>query len=168
MDQRVRSSSLPSQDKADSNIDEKWAAYGQSKTANCQFTVALAERWKDIDACSLSLHPGVILDTALTRHMPKEEVERLSKSLPEAAKSVPCGASTTIVAAFDPSLKSRSHLLYTYTADDGIAASGSYLFDCQLANEKAAEYSLSKDNSEKLWTLSGKLVGQDYTTHARL
>ena len=37
---------------------EKWAAYGQAKTANMLFSVALAERLKSKNIKSYSLHPG--------------------------------------------------------------------------------------------------------------
>lgn len=37
---------------------DKWAAYGQSKTANILFSAALADRLKSKGLLSFSLHPG--------------------------------------------------------------------------------------------------------------
>ncbi|KAL8293625.1 hypothetical protein RQP46_000326 [Phenoliferia psychrophenolica] len=57
-------------------------------------------------------------------------------------KTIQEGASTQIVAAFDP----------TITAE-----SGSYLDNAQLANAATKPYALDKQNAEKLWALSEKM-----------
>lgn len=51
---------------------EKWAAYGQSKTANILFTIELAKRLKSKGVQALSLHPGMIF-TNLGREMDVEK-----------------------------------------------------------------------------------------------
>lgn len=43
-----------------------WTAYGQPKTANILFTVALAKKLEKMGVKSYSLHPGVIQATALS------------------------------------------------------------------------------------------------------
>src|ERR1700758_2605971 len=48
---------------------EPWAAYGQSKTANCLFAVGLTQRGMPANAVA----PGSI-QTSLMRHMPHEEL----------------------------------------------------------------------------------------------
>lgn len=47
---------------------DKWARYGQSKTANILFAVGLAKR----GLCAVSLHPGAIR-TELLRHLTRED-----------------------------------------------------------------------------------------------
>jgi len=62
-------------------------------------------------------------------------------------KTLPEGAATHIVAAFDPSIVDKN---------------GSYLADCQVANDQAKPFALDKGNAEKLWKLSEELVGQAF------
>ncbi|HTK07113.1 MAG TPA: SDR family NAD(P)-dependent oxidoreductase [Ktedonobacteraceae bacterium] len=46
------------------------SAYGQSKTANILFALALDERGKADGIRAFSLHPGTIVGTALSKHIP--------------------------------------------------------------------------------------------------
>jgi len=39
---------------------------------------------------------------------------------------------------------------------------GAYLVHCKVAPEEAEPYALDKDNAAKLWTLSEKIVGQEF------
>jgi NAD(P)-dependent dehydrogenase (short-subunit alcohol dehydrogenase family) len=52
---------------------DKWIAYGQSKTANALFAMALDARGKKRGVRAFSLHPGQIL-TNLARHLTAEEI----------------------------------------------------------------------------------------------
>jgi NAD(P)-dependent dehydrogenase (short-subunit alcohol dehydrogenase family) len=52
---------------------EKWAAYGQSKTANALFAVGLDAREKANGVRAFAVHPGGIM-TPLQRHLKKEEM----------------------------------------------------------------------------------------------
>lgn len=52
---------------------DKWRAYGQAKTANALFAVALDALWKDRGVRAFAVHPGGIM-TALQRHLPREEM----------------------------------------------------------------------------------------------
>ena len=51
---------------------EKWAAYGQSKTANALFAVGLTQRFGAQGVAANSVHPGGIM-TNLQRFLPREE-----------------------------------------------------------------------------------------------
>ena len=55
---------------------DKWAAYGQSKTANVLFAVHLDALAADRGVRAFSLHPGGIM-TPLQRHLPREEMVAL-------------------------------------------------------------------------------------------
>ena len=54
---------------------DPWTAYGQSKTANALFAVALDARTASRGVHAFSVHPGGIM-TDLQRHMPREELLR--------------------------------------------------------------------------------------------
>ncbi len=49
-----------------------WMAYGQSKTANILFALALDERAKAHGVRAFSLHPGSIVSTGLSKYVPSE------------------------------------------------------------------------------------------------
>jgi NAD(P)-dependent dehydrogenase (short-subunit alcohol dehydrogenase family) len=51
----------------------KWFAYGQSKTANILFMVALAKKLASKGVLSFALHPGGITETNLSNDVEKEE-----------------------------------------------------------------------------------------------
>ncbi|PVH86419.1 NAD(P)-binding protein [Cadophora sp. DSE1049] len=128
-----------------------WEAYGQSKTANILFSVALAEKLASKGVKSYSIHPGNIQDTNLSATIDPSEwpivgamFGEKSVELPK-AKTIEQGSSTTLVAALDPKLDS---------------VSGAFLDDCKPS--KALEYASSLDNAEKLWALSEKIVGEKF------
>ena len=53
---------------------DRWEAYGQSKTANVLFAVALDRRGEASGVRAFAVHPGAIL-TDLSRHMTDEELQ---------------------------------------------------------------------------------------------
>lgn len=57
---------------------DRWKAYGQSKTANMLFSVALAERLGDKGLRSFSLYPGRVL-TGIVRSVEREELVGLGE-----------------------------------------------------------------------------------------
>lgn len=143
-------------------------SYGQSKTASVLNAVALAERHPNITV--ISLHPGAI-QTNLGRHLTAEDTKGMlgtffnEDGTPKEGmffKSIPQGASTTLVAAFDPAMK---------------AVNGKYLSDCQVAQEKEASgdplanlgattsvapYALDKKAAERLWGLTEEMAGEKF------
>ncbi|KAK6385802.1 hypothetical protein LTS17_001374 [Exophiala oligosperma] len=136
-------------------VYDKWKAYGQSKTANMLFSVSLAEKLGPKGLRSYSLYPGRIL-TNIIQNITVDEMKRFGW-LDENGnmiqdpilkwKTLATGPSTQIVAAFDPSIEDYN---------------GSYLDDCQIADDHAEPYALDKDCAERLWALSEKLVGQTF------
>ena len=132
---------------------EKWVAYGNSKTANVLFSVALDARLKDSSVRSLAVHPGMIL-TDIARHITEEEAA-LMQEAPEPFKTVPQGAATSVWAATSPDLR-----------DEG----AKYLANCQIAPLDDSDapiggvkpYALCKDNAERLWSLSERLLGEQF------
>jgi NAD(P)-dependent dehydrogenase (short-subunit alcohol dehydrogenase family) len=130
-------------------------AYGQSKTGNVLFSVALAKKLASKGISSFSLHPGGIM-TNLSRNVDmtffqqQGFVDKDLKPINTPAltwKTIPQGASTTVIAAFDPNIVERS---------------GAYLNDGKVDDKAVEPYAIDEGNAEKLWTLSEKLVGEKF------
>jgi NAD(P)-dependent dehydrogenase (short-subunit alcohol dehydrogenase family) len=81
-------------------------AYAQSKTANVLFAVEAARRWASDGIAVNALHPGVILDTKLMRHVPAPEEPADPDAAPPAyaLKTVEQGAATSVLLAGSPLL----------------------------------------------------------------
>jgi NAD(P)-dependent dehydrogenase (short-subunit alcohol dehydrogenase family) len=60
---------------------QKWASYGQSKTANVLFAVGLERRLGVAGVHAYALHPGAIM-TELARHLVQEDIEFLRSRAP--------------------------------------------------------------------------------------
>jgi len=132
---------------------DKWQAYGESKTANILFTVALDKRLRDRGVRAFAVHPGVIM-TKLGRHMLPADLELLAAKTPPGEtlvfKSVEQGAATTVWAATTAELDGKG---------------GIYLEDCQIARPVqpgssggVEAYALDKGAAERLWSLSEELA----------
>ncbi|KAL8360050.1 hypothetical protein RB598_008402 [Gaeumannomyces tritici] len=135
---------------------EKWTAYGQSKTANVLFSVALAERLGGTRGVfAFSVHPGGIFDTALSAHLDVAEFE-VVKAVAECnnwpgvftldpPKTLAQGTSPIVAAALDPELEARN---------------GAFIDDCQLGRAEA--YALDSEAARRLWALSEEMVGEKF------
>ncbi|MCU1474470.1 SDR family NAD(P)-dependent oxidoreductase [Amnibacterium sp.] len=131
-------------------------AYGQSKTANVLFAVEAARRWAADGITANAVHPGAILDTGLSRHMPPQTLTGIQATNTQSFKTVGQGAATSIVVATSPALS-------------GVA--GRYFEDCQESEvipegtpdiashaRGVAWYALDADDANRLWELSTRLV----------
>ena len=131
---------------------DKFAAYGQSKTANILFSVELERRLGDRGVHAYAVHPGMIA-TELGRYMTRDDMAALqerAKRGPSGGmpprKSLEQGAATTVWAA---------------TADGLDEQGGTYLADCQVTDQHAP-WARDRESAARLWTLSEKLVGQEF------
>lgn len=95
---------------------DPFLAYGQSKTANVLFTVALDQRGKDEGIRAFALHPGGIAGTNLGAHVGLDmlkktgfvdENDRPIVDLDRDLKSVPQGAATHVWCAVSPQLDGK-------------------------------------------------------------
>jgi NAD(P)-dependent dehydrogenase (short-subunit alcohol dehydrogenase family) len=98
----------------------KWRAYGQAKSANALFALALHSLFAAEGITANAVHPGGIM-TGLQKFLPLEEMRALgwlkADDTPlDIFKTPPQGASTSIWAATAPQLKGQG---------------GLYLEDCQ-------------------------------------
>ena len=155
-------------DLSDPNFDkrpyDKWAAYGQSKTANSLFAVELDKRGQPHGIRAFAVHPGGIL-TDLLRYMTDEDLRLYGiyrvngvitipdvTKVPERFKTVEQGAATTIWAAVSPQLNGKGGV---YCEDCDIAAM--VPADSKL-NSGVRPWAVDKAAAEALWILSEKLT----------
>ena len=138
---------------------EKWASYGQSKTANVLFSVELSKRLAPHGITANAVHPGGI-QTELGRHLVADDIAilmaRTSTSGSFSYKTIPAGAATSVWAATSPTLQGRGGL---YLEDCGIAvpasASGGGV-------SGYAPYARDEANAARLWTFSEKALGETF------
>src|SRR6266404_2001169 len=133
---------------------DKWIAYGQSKTANALFALALDGRGEPDGIRAFSVHPGAVA-TDLMRFMPEEEI-RSAVTAAEAIsplKSTEQGAATSIWCATSPQL-------------DGMG--GVYCEDCDIAEAVPADFPRPRGVrpwasdpvlAERLWKKSEEWTG---------
>jgi len=137
---------------------DKLVAYGQAKTANILFTVALDKRYKERGIRSYAVHPGVI-QTELGRHMQREDVEAFIKMRPQSEpmkrKSLEAGAATTVWAATSPDLDGRGAL---YCENCSIAPT----IDTPNASLGVCAYALDEKAADRLWDLSEEWSGEKF------
>jgi NAD(P)-dependent dehydrogenase (short-subunit alcohol dehydrogenase family) len=131
---------------------DKFAAYGQSKTANILFSVELERRLGERGVHAYAVHPGMIA-TELGRYMTPDDMTALmerakrgpSGGMPK-RKTLEQGAATTVWAAVAPELETQG---------------GTYLADCGVTDEHAP-WARDPDSAQRLWTLSESLVGERF------
>ncbi|MFC0776937.1 SDR family NAD(P)-dependent oxidoreductase [Flavobacterium sp. HJSW_4] len=154
---------------------DKFEAYGQSKTANVLFTVELDKKAKPFGVRAYVLHPGLILETNLGRHLafedfvalgilhadgtPNLEAEAAMKNM---QKSKEQGAATTVWAATSPQLENIGGVYledveiaqYDQTNYENIAAA--YRNPGGFAG--VAPFALKAEAAQKLWAISEELT----------
>ncbi|QSQ26557.1 SDR family NAD(P)-dependent oxidoreductase [Pyxidicoccus parkwayensis] len=132
---------------------DKWIAYGQSKTANALFALALDVRGEPHRIRAFSVHPGAIM-TELVRSLSDEELRAIqSASTGDFYKTPEQGAATSVWCATSPQL-------------DGMG--GVYCEDVDIAEAVPADSSSSRgvrpwardpELAERLWTKSEEWTG---------
>ena len=141
---------------------EKWAAYGQAKSANALFAVQLDQLGQDAGVRALAVHPGGIL-TPLQRHLSKEEmmgfgwIDADGNPLETRFKTPEQGASTTTWAATSPQLDGLGGV---YCEDADIAAPTDP--DAEDARVRGVDaHAIDRDAAARLWDVSAQLTGVD-------
>lgn len=139
---------------------DKWAAYGQAKTANVLFAVHLDELGRGYGVRAFACHPGGIM-TPLQRHLPREEMVALGwvneqgEPIGDGFKTPEQGAATATWCATSPQL-------------DGLG--GVYCEDCDVAELVPGDasarggvraYAVDPEQAARLWALSRELTGID-------
>lgn len=124
---------------------DRWAAYGQSKTANVLFAVEASKRWKADGITANALMPGSIA-TNLARHIEPEEPNPLAKSIAQ-------GASTSVLLATSPLLDGIGGRYFVNNTEARIVD--------RVTDDMTgvAPFALDPANAERLWDLSLQLLG---------
>lgn len=141
----------------DMNFDrrdyDKWAAYGQAKSAQALMAVELDRREKDNGIRSFAVHPGGIF-TPLQRHLPNEEMVMLgwtnedgspSELAAAGFKSTTTGAGTSLWAATSPKLDGLGGV---YCEDCNVAA---FVADDDASYQGVRGWAIDSDIATKLW-----------------
>lgn len=141
---------------------DKWMAYGQSKTANALFAVALDARGRRDGVSAFSVHPGMIMTPGI-RHLSRAEFDAVDAVAPDGSpvidpardmKTVEQGAATTVWAATAPVLDSIG---------------GVYCENCDVASIESRQafgvrpYAIDPERADRLWRASVDLTGLDVT-----
>lgn len=134
---------------------DKWAAYGQSKTANVLFAVYLDQRGRGDGVRAFALSPGQII-TGLQRELPVAEqialgwIDHDGNVVGDDFKTPSQGAATGLWAATSSALDSRG---------------GLYLEDCDIAHLARTPngggvrpHALDLDSATRLWQLSSAMA----------
>ena len=145
-------------------------AYGQSKTANILFAVSLDEKGKNDNIRAFSVHPGGILDTELGRNISMDEpliqnyLDADGKPILDpfnGLKTVEQGAATQIWLATSPQLEGLGgvfaedcEIAEITPENDGTASE----VDEVVRRKGVMRYAIDKENADRLWALSEKLV----------
>ncbi|KAF9873014.1 hypothetical protein CkaCkLH20_09524 [Colletotrichum karsti] len=144
---------------------QRWLSYGQSKTANALTALALAKKLGGRGLLSFGMCPGVSF-TNLAAHGLDDQAA-FSADLTEMDniygnkwwngmadmhfKTLDQGAATHVFASFDDTIKDHN---------------GTFLSDCHIADpalEEVYSWATSEIDAERLWKLSEKLVGQEFS-----
>ncbi|KAF7299948.1 Short-chain dehydrogenase/reductase family protein [Mycena chlorophos] len=127
--------------------------YGQVKAANVMTAKELAKRGAG-KVQAFSLHPGAIWTNAFEGGF-QAELKNLGLVNADGTKNekygewktLSQGASTTLVAAFDPRIADKS---------------GTYLDNCVVAEEKMAPHSADPERTKKLWEKTEEAIGEKF------
>jgi NAD(P)-dependent dehydrogenase (short-subunit alcohol dehydrogenase family) len=139
---------------------DKWAAYGQSKTANALFAMGLDQRGSGQGVRAFSLHPGQIL-TDLGRHLSSAEIAAFDvfdehgqqKVVPEVGlKNLEQGAATGLWCATSPALNGKGGV---YCEDCNIAP----VNDAESGRKGVASWAANPEFAERLWSISEEWTG---------
>ncbi len=140
---------------------EKWAAYGQAKTANALFALGVDAHWQGDGVRAFAVHPGGIF-TPLQRHLTDEEMVAMGwkaadGTIPPAVaamfKTPEAGTATSIWCALSPQLEGRGGL---YCEDCDVA---------QLATEDSPRWAhvrpwaCSEEGAARLWDMTVAMLG---------
>ncbi|KAH7177072.1 short-chain dehydrogenase [Dactylonectria macrodidyma] len=143
---------------------QRWLGYAQSKTANALTALALAEKLGSRGLLSFAMCPGVSYTNLASHEI--HDPAAFSADLTELdnkygnkwlwgmaelkIKTLDQGAATHVFSSFDTSIAGNN---------------GAYLTDCHVADpyqEEVYSWATSKVDADRLWTLSEKLVGQEF------
>jgi NAD(P)-dependent dehydrogenase (short-subunit alcohol dehydrogenase family) len=142
---------------------DKWLAYGQSKTANALFAVAMDKRGEPHGVRAFSVHPGTIV-TDLARSLTDDELramgalneqgERVFTEYNDERKTIEEGAATSVWCAVHPQLDGKGGV-YCENGDIAVITDIPY-------TPGVFKWAVNDADAERLWTLSEQLTGSKF------
>ncbi len=152
---------------------ERWSAYGQSKTANILFAVAVDRRGRGEGVRAFSLHPGAIVGTGLDKHLTREELKAMGvlddngnpvRDPSRNLKTAEQGASTSVWCATSPQLDRLGGVYCENTDIAPLHADSEASASLDTATRSTGTlgvmpYAIDPEAAERLWTLSEQLLG---------
>lgn len=159
---------------------DPWLAYGQSKTANILFALALDQRGATDGVRAFSLHPGGILDTGLGKHLSREDLRALGVIDDEGKpildvtrdlKTVPQGAATIVWCATSPQLNGLGGVYcenceISPLESRDTSVNPSDLVQRSVRTPGVMPYAVDPEAAERLWSLSERLLALDQSKAA--
>jgi NAD(P)-dependent dehydrogenase (short-subunit alcohol dehydrogenase family) len=159
---------------------DPWKSYGQAKTANILFALALDDRGSKYGVHAFSIHPGAILTSDLSRFSAREEnltkwmnwgyVDGDGNILYNPARQVKTaeqGAATEVWAATSPLLEGKGGV---YCENSNISPRAEDLVDKDAKTGidprgfyGVKDYAIDISEANKLWELSEKLTGLTFS-----
>lgn len=140
---------------------EPLVAYSQSKTANIYMANEIERQFGAQGLHGLSVHPGVIMDTGLVRHLTDdhtklEEMFAQNPTFRPRTKNPSQGAATILWTAITGELEGKGGL---YTEDCEVGEPNTKK-DGEWWDPGTSEWCYDQGAEEKLWADSRKLVGE--------
>ncbi|ALV37689.1 oxidoreductase [Streptomyces sp. CdTB01] len=147
---------------------EPFVAYGQSKTANALFAVELDRRGRDVGVRAFSVHPGIIIDTGLAKHVSADTVRasgavdaqgRPVRDPARQLKTIGQGAATSVWCATAAQLDGRGGVYCENCDISPLVAPGQ-----EAAWRSGAEtpgvlpYAVDPEAAARLWEVSERLT----------
>jgi NAD(P)-dependent dehydrogenase (short-subunit alcohol dehydrogenase family) len=133
----------------------KWAAYGQSKTANIYMANSIERHYGAKGIHGFSLHPGAIFGTEQLRHATEDDLAAMGgeEALRNVEKSLAQGAATSVWAAVATKLEGKGGV---YLSDVGEAQPAA---ETELVGGPGyGPHAYDEEAEEKLWKLSYEAV----------
>lgn len=141
---------------------DKWKAYGQSKSANILFALALDARARANGIRAFSVHPGRILSTDLSRHLSDDDLRAAGvlnvegRRFDPKSKTVEEGAATIVWCGVSAQLDGMGGV---YCENSDIAS----VTDAGPRDEPGVRpWAIDPEIAERLWTLSEELTGVEF------
>jgi NAD(P)-dependent dehydrogenase (short-subunit alcohol dehydrogenase family) len=132
---------------------DKWKAYGQSKSANALFALALDARGEKHGVRAFSVHPGVVA-TELARDVPEEEMRTLMAG--RTFKTPAEGAATSVWCATNSALDGMGGV-YCESVDIGEPVPGD-----STETRGVRPWIMDRDLADRLWAKSEDGTGVRY------
>ena len=150
---------------------DRWAAYGQAKTANVLFALRLDQLGRAEGVRAFSLHPGSIVGTGLEQHLTREElraagaIDADGQPILDPARNLKTprqGAATSVWCAASPQLDGKGGVycencdIAPLVAPEG--AEGAGVRQVGSRSLGVMPYAVDPRAADRLWRLSEELV----------